>query len=371
MIPTHTVYTANFITDEQAVDLVSFLNEEDFADEGSRKVSSYGEQYQYNGSNSTPNPIPEQMSWIADKIKSEFNLQYDLNQVLVNKYESSAELPPHSDNEGSIDPESSIYTISLSSPGIIEFTHKNSEAKQELTVEPNSLYSMSQHSQNFYKHHVIQNSLELTRYSITLRSVHWAFYNSTYYAVGDSNFGRIEFGSGRGKVGKATPGMRDWAPCVKDIKPSRCASYRNVVLMCGTNDSKDSQCDILKTYQCFKGKIEEIKEINKSCKIFVCPVLPSRDKNLNREINAYNKYLFSDLVHSHLSVNIVQGFDEFADYYGFLKPALHDERNHNDVLHINGQGYCILVRLLKHAIFSVKTNKGVTSRLFSHVVRPG
>ena len=50
-----------------------------------------------------------------------------------------------------------------------------------------------------YKHQVLPNESNTVRYSITLRSVHWTNFNSTY-AVGDSNFGGIEFGSGRGKV---------------------------------------------------------------------------------------------------------------------------------------------------------------------------
>ena len=91
---------------------------------------------------------------------------------------------------------------------------------------------MTRQSQNFFKHQVLRNDSNNVRYSITLRCVHWANFNSTY-AVGDSNFGGIEFGSGRGKVGNATPGFRDWAACVKESVPSKCASYRNSVVMCG------------------------------------------------------------------------------------------------------------------------------------------
>ena len=362
-------YKANFISDEQAADLVSFLDQEEFTVEGTRKVSSYGEKYHYKGSNNSNKPIPEELSWLTDKVKSELSLEYELNQVLVNKYESSAALPPHSDNEGSIRPDSCIFTVSLGCSGNIEFTHINSGSKQELSVEANSIYSMSRQSQNFYKHHVLQNNSDQVRYSITFRCVHWTFYNSTY-AVGDSNFGRIEFGSGRGKVGTATPGIRDWAACVKDIVPTKCASYRNIVVMCGTNDLKDGQCDVQKTYQTFKGKIEEIRELNQNGNIFVCPILPTRDQVINQKVNAFNRYLFNDLQQANLKVIIVQGFKEFADYRGFLNTILHDKRTPNDVLHINNKGYCILVKLIKQAIFSVKNkaNKNVTGRLFSDVI---
>ena len=79
------------------------------------------------------------------------------------------------------------------------------------------------------------------------------------YAVGDYNFGGLEFGSGHGKVGTATPGFRDWATCVKDIIPTKCAPYRNVVVMCGINDLKINNNNVLETYQVLKGKVEQIK----------------------------------------------------------------------------------------------------------------
>ena len=53
--------------------------------------------------------------------------------------------------------------------------------------------------------------------------------------------------------------------------------------------------------------------------------------------------------------------------------VLHDLRTPNDKLHINTKGYCILVKLIKQAIFSLKRNKSshVTGRLYSHAVMIG
>ena len=132
---------------------------------------------------------------------------------------------------------------------------------------------MTRQSQKFYKHHVLPNNSHNVRYSITLRCVHWTNFNSTY-DVGDSNFGGLEFGSGRGTVVTATRGFRDWAACVKDIIPTKCAPYRNVVVMCGTNDLKISNNNVLETHQVLKGKVEQIREVNQDGNIFF-PVLPS------------------------------------------------------------------------------------------------
>ena len=111
----------------------------------------------------------------------------------------------------------------------------------------------------------------------------------------------------------------------------------------------------------YKGKIEEIRELNPKGYIFICPVLPSHNRVLTQKINDFNRYLFSDLQTGNLMVNIVEGFND-----GVLKNILHDKRTPTDVVHINNRGYSILVKLIKQAIFSVKSskNKVTTGRLF-------
>ena len=145
--------------------------------------------------------------------------------------------------------------------------------------------------------------------------------------------------------------------------------------MCGTNDLKEDMDNeeerILDIYKRYKGKLQAIRDINPKCRLFVCPVLPSRDRSLTLKINIFNKYLFHDLQNSNLCVNIVEGFNVFADH-GVLKTELHDKRTAGDILHINEKGCSILVKLIKKSIFSIKEhrNRHMTGRLFSHVVRP-
>ena len=82
--------------------------------------------------------------------------------------------------------------------------------------------------------------------------------------IGDSNFGKIQFDTGKGKVGHATPGFRSFNPKISDINPLACTSYRNVVVMTGTNDLKNnnlSDTEILHLYKVYKTKISQIKNI--------------------------------------------------------------------------------------------------------------
>ncbi|KAL5250186.1 hypothetical protein ACHWQZ_G016046 [Mnemiopsis leidyi] len=133
------------------------------------------------------------------------------------------------------------------------------------------MYHMTRASQEFFRHSVKQEDSgdEGVRYSLTFRSVHWSNFNSTVL-VGDSNFGPIHFGSGRGKMGQATPGVRLWAATVEDIDPMLCVGYRNVVIMEGTNNLKLDKLDengIVDLYKKYKTKIAQIRKYNPRCKL--------------------------------------------------------------------------------------------------------
>ena len=191
--------------------------------------------------------------------------------------------------------------------------------------------------------------------------------------MGDSNFGPIKFGSGKGKVGESTPGTRVFTPTINSIDPIACASYRNVVLMVGTNDLKvdyvDDENKIRQLYKVYKSKISLIKKHNTKCKIIVCPVLPTKCSTINRKIDIFNSFLFTDLLYSNMGVTLVEGFGEFWDHHThLLKDSLskpHDELHLND-----GLGVRVLVKLLKDTIFRHHKKDG-GRRNYADTVRGG
>lgn len=362
-------YKPNFISEEYALELREFLDRETFTTEGKREVVSYGEKYKYMGSkNNGTKPVPEVLQPLLTQLNEDIGFQ--LNQILINKYTGpEALLPKHSDNEYDINPDSDIFTVSLGDTTTVKFTSNTTSEIINLPVEHRSLYSMKRSSQNYFKHQIDVNPNNVVRYSITFRSIHWTFLNSLY-AVGDSNFGKIQFGEGKGKVGKSTPGKRDWAATVNGIIPSKCMSYKNVVTMVGTNDLKLPDCNVVNTYRKYKGKLEQIRELNPRCNIFVCPVLPSRSRKINERIFQFNRLLFDDLVHCDINVQLVRGLGEFLDRGNLLRSTLHDQRTNEDVLHINDHGYRILVKCIKHAIFSYKSKAKSTGRSYANSLRP-
>ena len=170
---------------------------------------------------------------------------------------------------------------------------------------------MTRHSQDYFKHGMHKEedlAADGIRFSLTFRALHWSNFNSTAL-IGDSNFGQVKFGDGKGKVGGSTPGVRFWAPTVESVDPLCCSSFKNVVLMVGTNNLKtnieDGQIENL--YKQYKTKVSLIRKYNPKCKIFVCPVLPTKSHAINRRINIFNRFLHDDLIQcSDLKVVLVE-----------------------------------------------------------------
>ena len=375
--------TENFITSDEEKELLELLETESFVTEGNRGVLQYGEHYRYMGSRTKPKASPEIIKKLMDKINNDFatkdqdvKLHYNINSCLVNRYDGNmSALPEHSDDEGDICPWSSIFTVSLGATRTVIF--KNSTDGQETPVycQNRSIYQMTRHSQDFIKHQIKAEPEQENgvRYSLTFRAIHWSNYNSTIL-VGDSNFGKIQFGSGKGKVGQATPGVRTFAPTVNDIDPLSCTSYKNVIVMAGTNDLKKNMTDseIKDLYRLYKTKITQIRKYNPKGKILVCPVLPTKSGVINKRVFKFNEFIHNDLIQTSLNVTFVEGFFEFVDKNSVLLRndlAVNDD---NDFLHINAtKGVRLLVRLIKQAIFRAKSNKMVNGRLFSNVTRGG
>ena len=376
----------NYITEDEERELLAFLDNEEFTKEGSREVNQYGKHYKYMGSRSKPKPLTEPLLKLLARLNSEHGskdsdpmLHYQLNSCLINRYENSESvLPEHADNEGSIDPKSSIFTLSLGAPREIQFRNTITNSVNKYMCNTRSLYWMSRHSQDFYRHSMgksetNEQNVSGVRYSLTFRAIHWSNFNSTAF-VGDSNFGSIKIGKGKGSLGESTPGHRFWAPTIESIDPLAYTSYRNIVLMVGTNnvklDNVKSGEHIKDLYKSYKTKVTLIRRYNKNCRLFVCPVLPSKSHNLNRKIFEFNQYLIEDLCQCDLKVQLVEGLYTFLDRkFNILK----DEFSKGDELHINPRGTSVLVVLIKRAIFQAKSHnrKSVDNRLYSNTLRGG
>ena len=250
--------------------------------------------------------IPPLLKTIIQSFSTKLRLKHTPNSVLINHYNSTSVspdldnddvnsyLPFHSDDEAVIQPDSSIVTISLGESRTLTFQalHNDTEEQKSLTPSHNSVYTMTRSSQGWYKHGIQPAESSEDRFSLTFRCVSQKNKRSVIIQ-GDSNTKNIKFGTGLGTVGETYPGLRRKAAKVSDINPESCIGYSNAVLVCGTNDLRvgyvRDESDIRKIVDVYKFKLQEIKQLCPSCKVFVVPVLPTRNTRMNKNIVCFNR----------------------------------------------------------------------------------
>ena len=388
-------YIRNFVDETTAANISTFLQSSTFSDKNGRSTLSFGAPYSYVGSKGDrgETEFPDVLKPIVDKINElQKGIYYEhhpklkafehlypapvINSCLVNKFDGPESfLPRHSDNEATVHPESSIFTISVGESCTIKFSDTGaesapgSESSSELSCDHLSLYHMTRKSQDFFQHAIERGSItQGTRYSLTFRSVSWKNKNATCL-IGDSNTGLLRFGTCKRRTfGELMPGQKVWAPVIGDIRPESCVSYSNAVILCGINDLKQPHvtCESDVNNLCCKliNKVKQIKQLNSKCFVYVCPLLPTKIADLNQRVNCFNLILFNSLASMGPGVQCVQGFQGFAEHDGMLVHQLSktlDRYNQPDTLHLNESGVRVLAGLIKRAIFS-RLHKGVDRR---------
>lgn len=98
----------------------------------------------------------------------------EFNSVLVHKYETGLDyIPPHSDNEQGIVPDSSIVTISIGDTRTMKFREKCTKtfAITELSLHHGEVMVMSRRSQDCYDHQIAPEADRGARISFTFRQL--------------------------------------------------------------------------------------------------------------------------------------------------------------------------------------------------------
>ena len=362
-------YLSENDTSEILTHLRTCQDQELFKSKNGRSTLSYGVEYSYNGSKNKPSSeeIPTCFKKLIEKVAADYELPDNMlpNSVLVNHYpaktctkDPSSSLPKHSDDEIEIQPGSSIYTYSVGASRAIIFSAKFSEEAETHVVSHNSLYTMSRASQAWYTHRIMDVEKCDERFSVTLRTINPKCVRSVIL-IGDSNTKPILFGSGKGTVGESYPGRRVKAARIKDINPSNCCEYANVVIACGTNDLRTDSVDktkpdayIKQLVTSLREKVEDIKLLNPSSNIILMPVLPSRDPKMNEHICKFNGEVYSSEFRRRLQITMPPLYS-FLDRKSML--ALNLTRD-SDSIHLGSKGICMFVRIIKEAIF--RTGQG-------------
>ena len=361
-----------------------FMEHGKFETARGRKVALYGSEYNYPGSKGIKaQPTPEILQPIIERINKlekdayakrfpdavKFNRPSPhITACLVNMYEGEESfIPEHQDDEDSIHPESTIFTLSLGSPCEVVFKDRETGRETELSCPDRSIYSMSRRSQDFFTHRMDKGSLSTeqgVRLSLTFRSVGWQNSNATCL-IGDSNSGHLAFGDSKhGTFGASMPGQRFFAPYVHDIDPKLCIAYKNVVLMCGTNNIRRTAVrreeDVRGILDELSTKVKQIQELNPKCCIYICPILPTKDLHINQKVFHYDSILKNEFIPEFSGVRYVSGFERFLDHQQLLSRDLSrpvDRYGRPDILHLNAQGTRTVASLIKQCIFQREGRK--------------
>ena len=383
----------NYISDEEAEDLTKFLQEQEgfFLKENGRTVLGYGEPYHYPGSkaNKVLTEFPPIIQKLVDRINKDFNPPRrpkrkdgtfleplpaaTVNQCLINKYTGSALIPEHSDDEPSIDPSSSIFTISIGAECELIFKEKSTGEQRTLNCNSASIYSMSRKSQEFYSHKIPLHELgSEVRYSLTFRRCHWSYKNAVL-VVGDSLTSKLKFGTGKDTFGFTTPGTKEFAGQIEDIDPTYCSAFPNIVIMCGINSIRQDgvgEDEVRELYTQYKHKIEQIRMLNRNSSIYVCPIIPTKNDKLNKKAIQFNKLIYGDLCMSpSCYVVTIEGI---ADLLNGRTNRLCERLSFpGDDLHVNPAGARIIAKHIKRAMFVTNMHRRSarvhTSRSFAAV----
>ena len=348
----------DFITKDEITELSTFFDASKFTKENGHGTIKFGENYNYNGSRNKSIAMPAIVNKLLTKLNEEHvgHGKPQLNSCLINKYEGpDSFIKEHSDNERSIERDSSIFTVSIGQTRTVNFCSVVSGETPSLRVDSGSMYSMSRISQELYRHRIDkEDGANGVRYSLTFRSVCWRNHNRTLL-IGDSNTTAVKFGEGGGTLGASIPGKRLDGFTIDQIDPVQCIAYNNIVIHCGINNIKsrhvESDSDINDVYRLFKNKVEDIRRVNNSARIMISPILPTRLPGLNRKALLFNKFIFNDLERLIPRVMIIHGYDDMLGDDNCLSMKL---ARYNDYLHLNASGIRYLARCIKNTILANK-----------------
>ena len=106
------------------------------------KTLRFGSQLARNSSN---NEIPEPFRAVIDILHDKYSIKDEakLNSVIIHKFSgSNTKLPEHSSNDPSINPDSSIFTLSIGDSCPVTFRDKCTNATINVNTVDNSVFVM-------------------------------------------------------------------------------------------------------------------------------------------------------------------------------------------------------------------------------------
>ncbi len=170
-------YLPNYITPEQHTQLLTQIDQATWDTTLKRRVQHYGYRYDYKARRVTADmqlgPLPTWLGRFAQQLTTDNHITAPPDQVIINEYLPGQGIAPHIDCEPCFGDK--IFSLSLGSPTIMQFTHP-AHSRQELLLEPRSLLIMTGSARYDWKHAIPARKSDHgtprgRRVSLTLRKV--------------------------------------------------------------------------------------------------------------------------------------------------------------------------------------------------------
>ena len=375
-------YLLDYVTLDDAEKLTVFLDKETFADKNGRYVAAYGVPYHYTGSHSTANSrtMPELIKKLVDKVNQDRE-GAAINSIVVNRYTGPESfLPEHQDNETSIRAGSDIITVSLGRRANLSFRNcLDRTDEQHIEIRSCSMYAMSQSSQSYWTHRIDADPSaadDSVRYSITMRSISKHNKNSTV-VLGDSNT-RFLDGENKHRCGfnSTMPGRRIPTYHIREIDPTKCIGYQNVIVHVGINSLNEyskgrlvtdfAPNDVDSHVNHLINKLEEIRCLSPRARIIVSPILPTKLAELNERAVNFNRQLINYVKGSKGDVKLLNFNSFVCGRTGLLDQQFSSYMRPRNPLHLGSEGIRKLGTMFRDSIF----RRYVDGRSYSNVATP-
>ena len=248
----------------------------------------------------------------------------------------------------------------------MRFENNTGTRVENLLLPDSSLLVFSRQSQDGWTHSIpIDSSVESVRYSFTFRYVAPFFTNSTVI-YGDSNTHNLSFGEGFGKFGKWMPGQRIKAARIQNIPgPEDISPYKNIIIHTGINDlNRHSSKPVHTLAYDLELKCRAINDSYPRTRIFLSPVLPTKDPSLNIKVLEFNRYLINNIGPKYSNIFILNN-SAFVSTQGTLKPDMGRYNmgvpNISDPIHLGRKGITLFAKQIKSSVMNRVILKSATS----------
>ena len=166
------LYVENFITTDEQNELIQLIDNEVWLDDLKRRVQHYGYKYDYKArkidASMQLGELPIWLENIGERLCKQGIFIEKPDQVIINEYMAGQGIAAHIDCEPCF--EDTIVSLSLLSPVVMDFTHKTTDEKIPVLLQPKSIVVLKSESRYDWKHGIAARQYDKLNGQIFKRS---------------------------------------------------------------------------------------------------------------------------------------------------------------------------------------------------------